>query len=137
MGYLGENSTTTAAGLTQDQAASQTRPEYSATAVMNYELGAWGLMLQSTYYDSVMNNITWNIATRDVDDNIIASNTTFNFSTSYRGELNNGMQWRTAFNVTNLFNREPSIVAGAGGQSIIAGHDALGRRYQFSLNMDF
>jgi outer membrane receptor protein involved in Fe transport len=94
-------------------------------------------MLMATYYDSVMNNITWNIATRDVDDNIIASNTTFNFSTSYRGEMSNGMQWRAAMNVTNLFNREPSIVAGAGGQSIIAGHDALGRRYQFSLNMDF
>ena len=137
LGQLSENSTTTAAGTTQDQAGGQTRPELSGTISSNYTVGPWGFMLMATYYDSVMNNITWNIATRDVDDNIIASNTTFNFSTSYRGEMSNGMQWRAAMNVTNLFNREPSIVAGAGGQSIIAGHDALGRRYQFSLNMDF
>jgi len=47
------------------------------------------------------------------------------------------MQWHTAFNITNMFDREPSIVAGTGGQSIINGHDSLGRRYQISLNMDF
>jgi outer membrane receptor protein involved in Fe transport len=142
LGYLGENSTTTLAGTNRDLARTQTRPEYSGVITANYGIGPWGFMLQSSYYDSVMNNgtginpPTW-VEGRDIDDNWIASNTTFNFATSYSGEMGNGMQWRAAFNITNLFDREPSIVAGAGGQSIIAGHDALGRRYQMSLNMDF
>jgi hypothetical protein len=133
---LGENSTTTAAGTTQDLAGSQTRPEISGVISSNYNVGSWGFMLQATYYDSVMNNFTW-VEGRDVDDNWIASNTTYNFAVSYQGETSNGATWRTAFNITNLFDRDPSIVAGAGGQSIIAGHDSLGRRYQLSLNYDF
>lgn len=136
VGYLGENSTTTAAGITQDSAASQTRPEISGVFTGTYGLGAWGLMLQARYYDSVMNNNTW-IEGRDVDDNWIASQTTFNTALSYQGELQRGSTWRASFNITNLFNRDPSIVAGANGQSVIASHDILGRRYQLSLNMDF
>jgi len=136
LGTLSENSTTTAAGTTQDQAGGQTRPEYSGVITGNYGIGPWGFMLQSTYYHNVMNNITWTEGV-DVDDNRIASNTTFNFALSYAGEMGNGMNWRAAFNITNLFDRAPSIVAGTGGQSIIAGHDVLGRRYQMSLNMDF
>lgn len=137
LGTLSENSTTTAAGTTQDLAGSQTRPELSGVIVGNYNIGPWGFMLQSSYYDSVMNVATWNITTNDVDDNVVASNTVFNTSVSYLGEMAGGMEWRAAFNITNVFGREPSIVAGAGGQSIIAGHDALGRRYQMSLNMSF
>jgi outer membrane receptor protein involved in Fe transport len=136
VGYLGENSTTSAVGTVQDLAGSQTRPEYSGVVTGTYNIGAWGLMLQSNYYDSVMNNITW-VEGRDVDDNLIASMTTFNSALSYQGEMQGGASWRVAFNVTNLFDKEPSIVAGANGQSIIAGHDSLGRRYQLSLNMDF
>ncbi len=136
LGQLGENSTTTAAGTTQDLAGSQTRPEISGVISSNYNVGSWGFMLQATYYDSVMNNFTW-VEGLDVDDNWIASNTTYNFAVSYQGETSNGATWRTAFNITNVFDRDPSIVAGAGGQSIIAGHDALGRRYQLSLNYDF
>jgi iron complex outermembrane receptor protein len=136
LGQLSENSTTTAAGTTQDQAGGQSRPEYQGVLTANYTLGPWGFMLQSSYYHSVMNNITW-VEGRDVDDNIIASNTNVNFALSYAGEMASGSQWRTAFNITNLFDRDPSTVAGTGGQSIIAGHDALGRRYQLSLNYDF
>jgi outer membrane receptor protein involved in Fe transport len=136
MGYLGENSTTTAAGTTQDAAGGQTRPEYSATVSGTYGFGNWSVMLQSTYYDSVMNNTTW-VEGVDVDDNWIASQTTFNTALNYTGELDSGATWRASFNITNLFDREASIVAGTGGQGIIAGHDSLGRRYQISLNLDF
>ena len=136
LGYLGENSTTTAAGTTQDNAGGQTRPEFTGVVSTNYSIGNWGVMLQGIYYDSVMYNTNW-IEGRDVDDNSVASNTTFNLATSYRGEMDNGMSWRGAFNITNLFDREPSIVANTTGQGLIAGHDSLGRRYQLSLNMDF
>ncbi len=136
IGFLDENSTTTAAGTTQDNAGGQTRPQYTSVLTANYGLGPWGFMLQSSYYDDVNLNNTW-IEGRDVDDNEIASFTQFNAAVSYQGETSSGSQWRLAFNITNLFDREPSIVASSAGQSIIAGHDSLGRRYQLSLNYDF
>lgn len=136
VGQLSENSTTTLAGTTQDQAGSQSRPEYSGVVSGNYNIGPWGVMLQSIYYGDTIYNVTW-VEGRDIDDNTVASNTIFNLSASYRGEMNSGAQWRAAFNITNLFDREPSIVANTGGQAIIPGHDSLGRRYQFSVNMDF
>jgi hypothetical protein len=136
VGYLGENSTTTAAGATQDQAGSRTRPEYTGVVTATYALGSWSLMLQGRYFDSVKNNVNW-VEGRDVDDNWIASQTTWNTGLSYSGELERGTAWRASFNVTNLFDRDPSIAPGTTGQGILAGHDSLGRRYQLSLNLDF
>jgi outer membrane receptor protein involved in Fe transport len=73
----------------------------------------------------------------DVDDNWISPQTTFNFAAAYTGEMEGGRQWRAAFNITNLFDEEPPIVATATGQQVITGHDQLGRRYQLSFNFDF
>lgn len=136
LGRLDENSTTTAAGTTQDQAQSQTRPKYSGIVTGTYNTGPWALMLQGAYYDRVMNNVTW-IEGRDIDDNWIDAQTTFNFGSSYHGETGRGMGWTASFNVTNLFDKEPSIVANATGQSTVLGHDTLGRRYQLSVSLDF
>jgi outer membrane receptor protein involved in Fe transport len=139
VGRLHENSTTTAAGTTQDQAGAGPpfpRPEYSGVITGTYNLGPWGLMLQSTYFHKVMNNITW-VEGRDVEDNWIPSQTTLNFAASYSGEMARGREWRAAFNITNLADREPSIVPTATGQQIVLGHDVLGRRYQVSVNFDF
>ena len=135
-GRLHENSTTTAAGTTRDEAGSQTRPVYSGIITGSYTLGKWGLMLQGDYYHHTMNNITW-VEGVDIDDNWIASQTTFSFATSYRTETSRGLGWGLSFNITNLTDQEPSIVANATGQTIVMGHDALGRRYQLSFNMDF
>jgi outer membrane receptor protein involved in Fe transport len=144
IGRLSENSTTTAAGTTQDAVGAGpivggipgSRPEYTGVLTGTYNLGPWGLMLQTTYFHKVMNNVTW-IEGRDIDDNWIPSQTTVNFAASYRGEMDGGRQWRAAFNITNLTDREPSIVPTATGQQIILGHDALGRRYNVSFDFDF
>ncbi|MDR0780042.1 MAG: TonB-dependent receptor [Pseudomonadales bacterium] len=136
VGYLGENSTTTAAGATQDSARSRTRPELTGLISGTYGIGSLSFMLQGHYFDRVMNNNTW-VSGVDIDDNWIASQTTFNTGLTYRSEMKSGGTWRAAFNITNLFNREPSVAPGAGGQGLITGHDVLGRRYQVSLNMDF
>jgi iron complex outermembrane receptor protein len=136
LGRLHENSTTTAAGTTTDQAGSQTRPVYSGIITSTYNMGKWGLSLQGDYYHQTMNNITW-VEGRDIDDNWVAAQTTFSFATSYRTETSRGMGWGLSFNITNLTDEAPSIVANATGQSIVLGHDALGRRYQLSFNMDF
>ena len=136
LGYLAENSTTTAAGTTTENAQSRTRPEYSGIVSGTYNIGNWGFTMQGRYFDSVKNVATWTQGV-DIDDNWIASHTTWNLRTSYRGEMDSGAQWQVSFNITNLFDRAPSIVAGTGGQSLLAGHDQLGRRYQLSLDMNY
>ena len=136
VGTLSENSTTTRAGTIQDAVGGQSRPKRSGVLTANYGLGNWGFMLTANYYGDTIYNVNW-VEGREIEDNTVASNTIFNFATSFRGEMDNGMAWRAALNVTNMFDRAPSIVANTGGQAIIPGHDSLGRRYQFSLNMDF
>jgi outer membrane receptor protein involved in Fe transport len=129
LGYLAENSTTTRAGTTQDAAGGGTRPRYSGTLSAGYSLGDWNMSLNASYFDKTMANTTW-VEGVDVDDNSIASQTTFNTALSYTGELESGGTWRASFNITNLFDRAPARFAGTG-------HDSLGRRYQLSLNVDF
>jgi len=136
LGRLNENSTTTAAGQRREDAGTQPRPVYSGIITSTYTMGKWALMLQGDYYDSTINNILW-VEGVDVDDNWVASQTTFSFATSYRTETTRGMGWGLSFNITNLTDQEPSIVANPTGQTIVLGHDALGRRYQVSFNMDF
>jgi outer membrane receptor protein involved in Fe transport len=136
VGYLQENSTTTAAGATQDAAGGTTRPKLTGVATGTYGVGPWSFMLQTRYFDRVKNNVLW-VSGRDIDNNWIASQTIFNTAISYSGETKDHTTWRASFNVNNLFDRNPSVVAGAGGQSVIAAQDTLGRRYQISLNMNF
>jgi hypothetical protein len=136
LGRLNENSTTTAAGQRREDAGTQPRPVYSGIITSTYTMGKWGFSLQGDYYDSTINNILW-VEGVDVDDNWVASQTTFSFATSYRTETQRGLGWGLSFNVTNLTDQEPSIVANPTGQTIVLGHDALGRRYQLSFNMDF
>jgi outer membrane receptor protein involved in Fe transport len=139
VGRLSENSTTTAAGLSQDQVGAATpssRPKYSGVITGSYDIGKFGLMLQGTYFGKTMNNITW-VEGRDVDNNWISPQTTFNFGASYRGEMSGDKRWTATFNVTNLFDKEPSQFATANGQAIVFGQDTLGRRYQASVSFDF
>jgi outer membrane receptor protein involved in Fe transport len=136
VGYLGENSTKTAAGTTIDAADGPGRPEYKATISGNYNIGSWGMMLLATYDGDTSLNNRW-IEGIDVDDNRIASQTVVSGAVNYSGEFSSGSAWRVSFNVTNLFDRAPPIVAGSGGQSFSSSHDTLGRRYNLSLNMDF
>jgi outer membrane receptor protein involved in Fe transport len=70
-GYLAENSTTTRAGTTQDNAQSGTRPEFSGVVSSTYILGDWSMSLQASYFDSVMSNVTY-VEGVDIDDNWIA-----------------------------------------------------------------
>jgi hypothetical protein len=128
-GYLSENSTTTRAGAFQDAAGGGTRPTYTGTLSVGYTLGNWNLSSNAQYYDSTMSNTTW-VEGVDVDDNSVASQTTFNGSVGYSGETEGGGRWRTGLSVTNMFDRAPARFAGNG-------HDNLGRRYSVSFNYDF
>ena len=146
VGYLAERSTTTAAGIYTNFVERISTPEYTALATFNYNIGDYGLMLQTTYYDSTLSNgnnegltginSNW-VEGRDVDDNTVASQTIVNLGLNYGKEMASGGEWQVGFNVNNLFDRDPPIIAGAGGQALSNSHDQFGRRYQLSLNMSF
>ncbi|HEY0963004.1 MAG TPA: TonB-dependent receptor [Pseudomonadales bacterium] len=146
VGYLGERSTTTAAGIYTDFVERISTPEFTALVTANYNIGDYGIMLQSTYYDSTLSNgnnegltgpnSNW-VEGVDVDDNTVASQTIFNLGLTYGREMENGGNWQLGFNVNNLFDRDPPIIAGTGGQALSNSHDQFGRRYQLSLNVNF
>lgn len=148
VGYLAERSTTTAAGIYTDFVRRLSTPEYTALITANYNIGDYGIMLQTTYYDSTLNNggpllenntgpTSTYIEGVDIDDNSVASQTIFNLGLTYGREMQNGGNWQLGFNVNNLFDREPPIIATTGGQSLSNSHDQFGRRYQLSLNVNF
>ncbi len=145
-GYLGENSVTTT--TYRDDVGSTNSPEWNATATLGYRLGDYGVSLVGRYRDSAFigtgtgtsGAAFWRQGV-DVDDNTIASNTVANLIFSYRGETSNGADWNASFNITNVLDREPPILASqsqrGGQQSISNTYDAYGRRYQLSLNYNF
>jgi outer membrane receptor protein involved in Fe transport len=141
-GYLGENSVTTT--TYRDDVGSTASPEWNATATLGYNLGAYGVRVVGRYLDSAIygrvGGAFWTEGV-EVDDNTIASNTTFNVILSYRGETSNGANWNASFNITNVFDRDPPIMASesqrGGQQSISNSYDAYGRRYQLSLDYNF
>lgn len=133
IGYLHENSTTTAAGIKVDAVRSAERPAYTAVFSAHYHAGPWGLRLQQRYYDSTHFNTSWTEGV-EVDDNSISSQSLTSLGLSYGQAMNSGGEWRLAFNVINLFDREPPVIP---GQVLANGHDQYGRRFQLTLALDF
>jgi iron complex outermembrane recepter protein len=143
VGFLDERSNTSATGTVVEFAGRISTPEFTGLLTFNYDVGDYGIMLQSNYYDSTQSNgnneainVNW-IEGVDVDDNTIASQTIFNLGLNYGREMESGGDWQVSFNVNNLFDRDPPIIAGTGGQVLSNSHDQFGRRYQVSLNMSF
>jgi outer membrane receptor protein involved in Fe transport len=139
-GYLGENSQTNLGAAKLEQAGGPGRPEWTSTITGTYTLGNWDAMLRASYFDEVLVNNMW-IEGIDVDDNVTASNTVINAGLGYRADASNGANWRVAFNVINLFDREPPVIASFnsrfGTQTVSNDYDVFGRRYQLSFNYDF
>lgn len=135
-GYLGENSTTSAAGTTVNAVGGTERAQNTANVSMNYSIGDYSVRAVANYYGDTMVNTLW-IQGVDIDDNTISSQTTINLGLSYGQEMARGGDWSTSLSISNLFDRDPPIVPGTGGQSLSNSHDQFGRRYQISLDMSF
>jgi len=137
-----ENSITTT--VYRDDTGSLTSPEWNATATLGYDIGNVGINWVTRYYDSTNYTngfgVFW-VDGVDVDDSSIASQTVHNVSVSYRGEMASGSNWVASFNVSNIFDRDPPVVASQnlrGGQQGVSNvFDVFGRRYQLSLNYSF
>ena len=135
-GFVGENSTTSAAGTTVDAINGQERPHYKADLTVNYQVGDWGFSLLEHYYGHTLVNNTF-IQGVDIDNNRVASQLVTNLAVSYKFKGNSRHDWKTTFNVTNLLNRDPPIIATTSGQFLSNSFDQYGRRYQLTVDMNF
>ena len=110
-------------------------PELQGILTANYGIGAWNIQLQQRHIDSVQLNRFWTEGVQ-VDNNTIASGNFTNARVRYSQDMDNGGNWAVSFDVTNLFDRAPPIIAG-GTQAIDPEYDIFGRRYFVSLRMNF
>jgi outer membrane receptor protein involved in Fe transport len=144
-GYIIERSDTALGGQPLDQSGWVGTPDLTAVATLTYGLGNYSVQLQQRYIAPTENRNTgassgWVIG-RDIDTLDISSGNYTNLQLGYSGDTDNGGSWRLAFNVTNLFDRNPPVVPNygtrGGAQSVPNSYDQYGRRYQLSLNMNF
>jgi outer membrane receptor protein involved in Fe transport len=114
-----------------------TLPDLTATITTSYSIGPWSIQLQGRHVSGGKINRTWTEGV-EVDDNYVASSSWWNSTLRYSGELNSGATWDVGFNVLNLLDTAPPIVASSSGnQSVNSQYDVYGRRYNLSLNMNF
>jgi outer membrane receptor protein involved in Fe transport len=115
-------------------------PDLTGTATLRYNIGAYNIQLQQRYTAGTIRNMRW-VEGVDVDINTVDSANYTNLRLGYDGELANGAAWSIGFNVTNLFDRNPPIIASSSpygaSQTIHNDYDSYGRRYQVSFNMNF
>jgi outer membrane receptor protein involved in Fe transport len=124
-------------GRVSNQLDQYTLPELNGTVTSTYSLGPWALQLQARFVsgDKLNRNCTEGV---EVDDNYVASSTWWNGTVTYSSELSSGATWNLGFNVLNLFDTAPPIVASASGnQGVSNQYDVYGRRYNLTLNMNF
>lgn len=143
-GYVKERSNIATPGAAPvEQSGGTGTPKFTALLTSTYSLGPWSVMLQGRYIDSTTlsaGGALW-IAGVDADDVTVASNTWFNGQVAYNGETASGATWNVAFNIQNLFDRnppiQPSYGSRGGSQTVSDNYDVEGRRYQLSLNYSF
>jgi outer membrane receptor protein involved in Fe transport len=140
-GYLRKQSNTPFGGKPIDSAGALGNPGITSLLTTTYGVGPWSVQLQGRYIAAVKRNAQW-VEGVDVDINKVASMTWWNTRLGYSGELGSGSTYSINFNIQNILNREPPIIAsfsdfGGGGQSLNPSYDMFGRRYNISFNYSF
>jgi outer membrane receptor protein involved in Fe transport len=136
-GYVSERSDTPLGGTPKDVAGQYGTPDLTADAIMIYTVGRYAFQVQQRYIASTIRDVDW-VEGVDVDDNGIGSGNYTNLRVGYTREMEHGGDWNVSLNVTNLFDRPPPLVISGSTQTIPGvGYDALGRRYQLSMTMNF
>jgi outer membrane receptor protein involved in Fe transport len=144
-GYIKERSDTPLGGVPLDQAGWLATPDLNAVVTMNYGIGPYSIQLQQSYVADTLNKNTgasssW-VEGVQIDTLRIASGNYTNLQLGYSGQVGDGGEWRLAFNVTNLFDRDTNVIPSygtrGGAQQVSNNFDEFGRRYQIGLNMQF
>jgi iron complex outermembrane receptor protein len=139
-GYIIERSDTPLGGVPNDISGGVGTPKWTANITTNYSVGPMSFQLQMRHVDSSIMNTRW-VEGVDVDDNSVPSSTWFNGQIGYNGETANGASWTVGFNVQNILDRTPPIIASfssrGGSQNINDSFDVFGRRYALNVNYNF
>jgi outer membrane receptor protein involved in Fe transport len=141
-GKLDERSSTVVGSTPAEFAGTRGYPDVTANLTVSYRLSRWSVQLQERFVDEVILNRLW-IEGIDVDKNTISSESWTNLVLAFqsRGEREGG-SWRVSFNVQNLFDEDPPIIASAGdtrfgAQATDNTYDEQGRRYELGFSMEF
>ena len=139
-GFVKERSDTPLGGTSLDVSGGLGSPDVIANATFSYSAGPYSVRLQQRYIGSTLRDVRW-VEGVDVDRNTVSSGNYTNLQLGYTGDRKDGGTWNVSFNVTNLFNRSPPIVASystsGAAQTIPTGYDSLGRRYQISFGINY
>jgi outer membrane receptor protein involved in Fe transport len=142
--YLSELSTTQAGAATVDRVgqtgAQGGAPDWQGTLSLSYSRGPLSATLQERYINSGKYDATY-VEGVDIDDNTIASVAYTNLELSYRGSMAGDAGFQTYLNVTNLFDKDPPLVATWGftgsQQTNTSLFDIYGRRYNVGVRLSF
>ena len=142
--HLSELSTTQSGAATVDRVgqtgAQGGAPDWQGTLSLSYERGPLSATLQERYISSGTYDATYREGI-DIDDNTIASAAYTNMELSYRGGMSGNSSFQTYLNVTNLFDRDPPLVATWGftgsQQTNTSLFDVYGRRYNVGVWFNF
>ena len=146
-GHVKELSTTQAGALKVDRAGQTglqnpagNAPDWQGTFSLSYDRGPLSATVQERYINSGTYDATY-VQGVDIDDNTIASAAYTNLELAYKGEMSGTSTWQTYLNVTNVFNRDPPLVATwgfTGSQQTNTGlFDIYGRRYNVGVRFNF
>jgi iron complex outermembrane receptor protein len=142
--YIKELSTTQAGAAKVDRAG-QTglqggAPDWQGTFSLSYDRGPLSATVQERYISSGTYDATF-VQGVDIDDNTVASAAYTNLEVSYKGEMSGRSTWQTYLNVTNLFDKDPPLVATWGftgsTQTNSGLFDIYGRRYNLGVRLNF
>ncbi|MCP5146106.1 MAG: TonB-dependent receptor, partial [Gammaproteobacteria bacterium] len=139
---LDENSFTNVSTATRDDAGTTSLPRWTATGMLAYRNGPFELALTGRYIaDRVQFRAP--IAPSDqLDDNGVDSVFYTNLRLGYEFDLGDYGRHSLFFNVANLFDVDPPVVANwsdfFGASAFPPGlHDTLGRRFTLGLEFEF
>ena len=140
-GYIGERMDIPFGATTGlDLAGALGTPDLTGNVTVRYDISDYSIQLQQRYIASTIMDPLW-VEGRDVDVNSVSSGNYTNMRIGYNGELANGATWDLGFNINNLLDRNPPIIAGfgtrGGSQQVNADYEIFGRQYQLNLNMTF
>jgi outer membrane receptor protein involved in Fe transport len=140
-GKLDERSNTVVGSAPAEFAGTRGYPDITANVTLSYRVARWSVQLQERYIDDVILNRIW-IEGIDVDDNTIDSEAWTNLVLAFQSGAEREGSWRISFNVQNLFDEDPPIIASAGdtrfgAQATDNTYDEWGRRYELGFSMEF
>lgn len=136
-GRLLEDSNTVQGGQPDDAANQVGEANTTGLYSVRYQIGDLGVSWRQRYIGETLLNRNW-IEGIDVSDNTVASKLYTDLTISWNGEFATGASWRASFDIVNLFDVDPPIIASFSqrfsSQSVNNAYDVYGRRYMLNFS---